>query len=195
MEQAASRIIQCPECGVQNRIPAERIGSEAKCGRCHAPLPSKNDDAGGATYVIRCRECAAKNRVPSNKLNDQPKCGKCGAELRTHELFEPQPMLISGRNFLEKVLNSPVPVMVFAMSPSCPTCVVVAPQIEAIAREYKGRLRVGRLNVQSNPELAARFNILSVPYLLFFDQGHLRESLPGALDKEQFTAVVSRHLY
>lgn len=195
MDQAAGEIIQCPNCGARNRIPLERIDSQAKCGRCHTPLPVGSHDNRGTPYVIRCSECAAKNRVYSGKLNDQPKCGKCGAKLRARELLEPQPMLISDHNFHEKVLKSPLPVLVFAMSPTCPSCSMVAPHIEAIAREYKGRLRVGRLNVQSSPELATKFNLLSVPYLLIFDKGHLQESLPGGLHRRQLEELVSRWLY
>jgi thioredoxin 2 len=195
MDEAATEIVQCAQCGARNRIPLEHINGQAKCGRCHAPLSIGNGDGSSPPHVIRCSECAAKNRVPSNKLNDRPKCGKCSALLRIQDLLEPQPTLISDHNFQEKVLKSPLPVLVFAMSPTCPSCVMVAPHIEAIAREYKGRLKVGRLNVQSSPELAARFDILSVPYFLIFDRGQLVESLPAAQDKRHIQHLVSRYLY
>jgi thiol-disulfide isomerase/thioredoxin len=195
MEQTAAELIQCTKCGANNRIPLERINSQAKCGRCHAPLPMGDHDGRGTNYVIRCSECAAKNRLHSHKLGDHPKCAKCGARLRAQELLEPQPILITDHDFPDKVLKSALPVLVFAMSPTCPSCTMVAPSIEAIARKYKGRLKVGRLNVQTSPNLAAKFDILSVPYLLVFDRGQLLESSPGALHKGQIEALVSRHLY
>jgi thioredoxin 2 len=195
MDQATSEIIRCAQCEAQNRIPLERITAHAQCGRCHAPLSLGANGANAPPQVLRCSECAAKNRVPSNKVNDHPKCGKCGSMLRLHDLSEPQPVAISDRNFQDKVLKSPLPVLVFAMSPTCPSCVTVAPHIEALAREYRGRVKVGRLNVQLSPELAARFQILSVPYLLVFDRGQLLESLPGGLDKRGLEHLVSRYLY
>jgi thioredoxin 2 len=196
MDDRVAEIIQCPNCGAQNRIPRERIDSQANCGRCHTPLPmGRHDDHSGVTHVVRCSECGAKNRVPSNKLSDQPKCGKCGTMLRTHDLFEPQPILISDHNFPDKVLKSPLPVLVFAMSPTCPYCDMVAPHVQAIAREYKGRLKVGQLNIQFNPDLATKFDLLSVPNFLIFDKGRLQESIPGALDRAQINALVSRYLY
>jgi thioredoxin 2 len=195
MDKAASEIIQCAHCGARNRIPVEHISGQAKCGRCHEPLSVGNEDGASPAHLLRCSECAAKNRVPSNKLNAHPKCGKCGAMLHTHDLVEPQPLLISDHNFLEKVLKSPLPVLVFAMSPTCPSCVMVAPHIESIAREFRGKLKVGRLNIQTSPELASRFQILSVPYLLIFDRGQLLESLPGALDMGHLKHLVSRYLY
>jgi thioredoxin 2 len=195
MEHAAAEIIECANCGARNRIPLERIETQAKCGRCHTPLPRGKQDGPGVTYVMRCSECGTKNRVHSSKQDEQPKCGKCSAKLRTDELLEPQPILISDHNFPEKVLKSPLPVLVFAMSPTCPGCGQVAPHIDAFARESKGRVRVGRLNIQHNPELAAKFDILSVPYLLIFDKGKLLQSLPGGLDKRQLMELMMHYLY
>jgi thioredoxin 2 len=158
-------------------------------------LPKANEDGRNTNHVLRCSECGAKNRLSSEKLNAHPKCGKCGTPLRTEELSEPQPFMISELNFTEKVLKSPLPVLVYAMSPTCPGCTMVSPHIDALAREYKGRARVGRLNIQHCPLLASRFNILSVPYLLIFDRGKLLQSLPGGLDLRQLKDLMSHYLY
>ncbi|MCU0574744.1 MAG: thioredoxin domain-containing protein [Syntrophobacteraceae bacterium] len=198
MEDAANlEIVQCLNCGTRNRIPPGRQDIRGKCGRCHAPLPKAGEpDQGRSTsYVLRCSDCGAKNRVTSEKLDAHPKCGKCGSPLRTGELFEPQPFMISEINFAEKVLKSPLPVLVYAMSPTCPGCTMVSPHVDAFAREYKGRVRVGRLNIQNSPGLASRFNIMSVPFLLIFDKGDLLQSLPGGLDLQQIKNLMSRHLY
>jgi thioredoxin 1 len=72
---------------------------------------------------------------------------------------------------------------------------MVAPHIDAFAREHTGRVKVGKLNIQQSPELASRFNILSVPYLLIFDRGNLMESLPGAMDKRQIQQLAARYFY
>jgi thiol-disulfide isomerase/thioredoxin len=195
MDTVDQEIVQCVNCGARNRIPPDRLETRGKCGRCHTPLPKAGEDGRSANYILRCSECGAKNRVSSGKLNTHPKCGKCGSPLRTGELFEQQPFVISELNFSEKVLKSPLPVLVYAMSPTCPGCTMVSPHVDAFAREYKGIARVGRLNIQHSPGLASKFDILSVPYLLIFDKGKLLRSLPGGLDQRQLKDLMSQYLY
>ena len=195
MNSDNAEFIQCANCGARNRIPVGRSRSQAKCGRCHEPLPLGSHQGPDKRYILRCSECGTKNRVNSSKLEEQPKCGKCGALLRTDALLEPQPIWITDYNFPERVLKSPLPVLVFAVSPTCPSCTMVAPHIDAFAREHTGRVKVGKLNIQQSPELASRFNILSVPYLLIFDRGNLMESLPGAMDKRQIQQLAARYFY
>jgi len=69
------------------------------------------------TYKLRCIHCGAKNRVPAGKINSGAKCGKCGKALHTEELFAPQPVMITDGNFEEKVMKSPLPVLIFAWAP------------------------------------------------------------------------------
>jgi thioredoxin 2 len=195
MTETASEIIRCRNCGTRNRVPVGKAAAEARCGKCHQPLKVGGPEGASETVVLRCSECRTKNRVRADHLDDQTKCGKCGAPLRTDELFQPQPFMVSDQNFAEKVLKSPLPVLVFAMSPSCPGCSAVGPHVDAFAKESRGKIRVGKLNTQYNPQLSARFNILSVPYLLIFDKGELVESLPGGLDKSQLMMKMSRYIY
>ncbi|MGD8364310.1 MAG: thioredoxin domain-containing protein, partial [Desulfobacterales bacterium] len=62
------------------------------------------------------------------------------------------------------------------------------------ARETKGKIRVGKLNVDGNPQTASRFNILSVPTLFIFDNGEMKESLPGGLQKHQLMMKMAHYL-
>jgi thioredoxin 2 len=195
MENTAHEIIRCQNCGVKNRVPADHLGVTAKCGKCHQVLQQQSKHKDRSSVIMRCSECLSKNRLNPHQLNDEAKCGKCGAQLRVNELHAPQPITISDQNFTEKVLKSPLPVLLFAMSPSCPSCTVAAPHVEAFARESRGKIRVGKLNIQFNPQLASRFNIMSVPYLLIFDKGQLVEELPGALDKQQLLMKMTKYLY
>jgi thioredoxin 2 len=118
MNDNSPLIIRCQSCNAANRIPADRIGKAAKCGKCHAELPT---DPGAAepqaSYKMRCTECGAKNRVPGEKLNAGAKCGKCGAQLKTEELFTPQPVMLNDGNFDAMVLKSPLPVLMWAWAP------------------------------------------------------------------------------
>ncbi len=195
MADTEHRMVRCPHCAANNRIPADKFLADAKCGKCHQPLQLSSTVAAGQTIVLRCTTCRTKNRVRSDHLDDAAKCGKCGAELNPKELFLPQPIMISDLNFTDKVLQSPLPVLVFAMTPTCPSCKVVGPQVDGFAKDSKGRIRVGKVNVQLNLEFASRYNILSVPYLLIFDKGELMEELPGGLDKTQLMMKMTKYLY
>lgn len=196
MNQAVTEIVRCPACNAGNRVPTDRIGSSAaKCGRCKASLfPGKASAAPGDSYKMRCSQCGARNRIPGAKVDAAPKCGKCGAPLKTDELLAPQPLMVTDGNFDAKVLNSPLPVLLFAWAPWCPTCGAAAPIIDQFAAEAKGKIRVGKLNVDANPELASRFSILSVPFLFIFDNGEMRESIPGALQKHELMLRMSPYI-
>jgi len=117
MNGSSSTIIRCPNCNAANRIPADRIGKAAKCGKCHTELPAPEKAPPQASYKMRCTQCGAKNRVPGDKLDSGAKCGKCGAKLKTEELFIPQPIMISDGNFNDMVLKSPLPVLMWAWAP------------------------------------------------------------------------------
>jgi thioredoxin 2 len=197
MNQAADpQIVHCPQCGAANRVPAERRGSPGtKCGKCKARLFPEKPAAGAATtYKMRCAQCGARNRVPADRVGSGAKCGKCGAPLKTDELFTPQPVMVTDANFEPQVLKSPLPVLLFAWAPWCSTCMAVSPNIEQFASESKGRVRVGKLNIDANPNLANRFSIMSVPFLFIFDNGELKESLPGALQKHELMLKMAHYV-
>ncbi len=118
MNDSNAYIIRCPNCEAANRIPADRIGVTAKCGKCHAEIPTDEKSAHPEDSLkMRCGECGAKNRIPQSKLKAGAKCGKCGSQLSTAELFAPQPVMITDANFDEKVLKSPLPVLMWAWAP------------------------------------------------------------------------------
>ena len=191
----SSHIIRCPECGAANRIPAEKTDMAAKCGKCHTLLPAdQRQEAPGEAVKMRCSECGAKNKIPAGKLNAVGKCGKCGALLKTEELFEPQPVMVTDSNFDVKVLKSPLPVLLFAWAPWCPTCGSVTPIIDEFASDARGKVRVGKINVDTNPMLASKYNIMSVPFLFIFDNGQMKESMPGGLQKHEIMIKMSKYI-
>jgi thioredoxin 2 len=188
-------IVRCSECGAANRIPAEKIGTTARCGKCHTLLPAEPKKAAPSeVFKMRCTACGAKNKIPAAKIDSGGKCGKCGALLKTQELFEPQPLMVTDGNFDAKVLKSPLPVLLFAWAPWCTGCQAAAPIIDEFASDAKGKVRVGKVNVESNPMLASKFNILSVPFLFIFDNGQMKESMPGALQKHELMLKMSHYL-
>jgi thioredoxin 2 len=195
MDQTNAHIVRCPECAAANRIPAEKSGAAAKCGKCHALLPTdpKKADAHEA-FKMRCTECGTKNKIPADKIYAGGKCGKCGSALKTEELFEPQPVMITDSNFDVKVLKSPLPVLLFAWAPWCPTCGAVTPIIDEFATQAKGKVRVGKINIDANPMLTNKYNIMSVPFLFIFDNGQMKENMPGGLQKHELMMKMSKYI-
>jgi thioredoxin 2 len=196
MSQTTTEVVRCPACQAGNRLPVDRIGSSAaKCGKCGAPLfPQPSNAQMGESYRLRCLQCGARNRVPSHKLDAGPKCGKCGAALPSEEVLAPQPVMVTDANFESKILKSPLPALLFAWAPWCPSCGAAAPIIDQFASEARGKVRVGKLNVDANPQLANRFSIMSVPFLFIFDNGELKESMPGALQKHELMMKLAPYI-
>lgn len=193
MEDVGSRIISCSQCGAKNRVPLERLGAKAKCGKCGTPLPTEAE-TDQEIYKLRCMECGARNRIPAGRVELHPVCGKCKKPLDTAELFLPQPLIITDGDFETKILKSPLPALVFAWAPWCSTCRAFIPVIDEFARDSSGKVRVGKLNVDQNPGLSSRFNILSVPQILVFDRGELAETLPGSLQKHEIMMKIAPYL-
>ena len=189
-------IVRCPECRAGNRVPGEKAGSPAaKCGRCGARLfPEPAEPPPEAVYKVRCAACGAKNRVPAGRLDASPLCGKCKQALPTRDLLSPAPVFVTDENFEEQVLKSPLPVLLFAWAPWCPSCGAVTPTIEQFARESAGRVRVGKVNIDTNRGIADRFGIMSVPFLFVFDGGELKESMPGGLQRHELMLKMARYL-
>jgi thioredoxin 2 len=193
VEETDTRIISCSQCGAKNRVPLEKLGARPKCGKCGSLL-SVEEKSEKLAFKFRCMECGARNRIPADRVESNPVCGKCKKPLATEELFLPQPLIITDADFEARVLKSPLPALVFAWAPWCPTCRTFVPVIDEFAREASGKVRVGKVNVDQNPGLSQRFNILSVPQILVFDHGELKETLPGSLQKHELMMKMAPYL-
>jgi thioredoxin 2 len=195
MENTAQHMVRCVKCGANNRIVHEKKHALAKCGKCGALLETASAGAsGGESVLFRCMACGTRNRIPSGKIDAGVKCGKCGAALETEELFVAQPLMVTEKNFDEKVLRSPLPAIVFAWAPWCPTCRSAMPVIDEYAKDAKGKIRVAKLNVDTSQALASKYHILSVPQIMVFDNGRLNETLPGTLQKHELMMKMARYL-
>jgi thioredoxin 1 len=82
-------------------------------------------------------------------------------------------------NFDREVLQAERPVLVDFYAPWCGPCKMLAPALDALAREFEGRARIVKVNVDDAPGLAARYEISGVPTLLFFDQGEVVDEVVG----------------
>ena len=89
-----------------------------------------------------------------------------------------------------EVMKAPSLVMVDFWAVWCGPCQMVAPIVEELATEYAGKLRVMKLNTDENPEIAGRYQVMSIPTILFFRNGQVVEKLIGARPKRQFKEVI-----
>jgi len=90
---------------------------------------------------------------------------------------------LTDTNFKEEVLESRLPVLVDFWATWCGPCKMIAPIIEEVAKEYAGKIKVGKLNVDDSPATATRYGIMSIPTLIFFKNGRVMEQVVGALSR------------
>ncbi len=96
---------------------------------------------------------------------------------------------VTDNNFAAEVLESPEPVLVDFWAPWCGPCRIIAPHLEELNNE-RGDLRVVKLNVDDNPQTAARYGVMSIPTLLLFKQGQVAHQIIGALPKSRLVQEI-----
>ncbi len=102
---------------------------------------------------------------------------------------------VNDENFDEVVLQSNIPVLVDFWAQWCGPCKVVGPTIEALASDYRGRVKVAKLDVDSSPEAAGRFGVRSIPTLIVFKDGEAQEAVVGVKPKGQLAELIDRYLH
>ncbi|MCC6210197.1 MAG: thioredoxin TrxA [Burkholderiales bacterium] len=101
---------------------------------------------------------------------------------------------VTDDNFGTEVLQSEVPVLVDYWAEWCGPCKSIAPVLEAVAKEYDGRLKVAKINVDENQSTPARFGIRGIPTLMLFKNGNVEATKVGALSKSQLTAFLDSNI-
>ena len=101
-----------------------------------------------------------------------------------------EPININEESFERFVIHSPIPVLVDFWAPWCGRCKMIAPLLDEIARENAGALRVAKVNVDDNPSLSERFGVLSIPTLLVFADGQLKDTVVGVTSKQNLLSKV-----
>ena len=103
-------------------------------------------------------------------------------------------VVLSDANFDNEVGQSDLPVLVDFWAPWCGPCLMVAPVVEKLAEEYKGKCKFGKLNVDENPVTAGRFGIRSIPTLILFKDGQIVDKIIGAVPKETIEEMIKKAL-
>jgi len=101
---------------------------------------------------------------------------------------------ITDTNFESEVIKSTVPVLIDFWAAWCGPCRALAPAVDAVADQYKGRVKVGKLDVDAHGAVSSRFNIRGIPTLLLFKDGQVKEQIVGLVDKSKITQAIDRHL-
>ena len=102
--------------------------------------------------------------------------------------------IFTDQNFQDEVIKSDTPALVDFWAPWCAPCRMVSPIIEELAKEYEEKLKVGKVNVDENPNSASRFGIMSIPSVLVFKNGEPIKTMVGAQSKENFKKGIEEAL-
>ena len=101
---------------------------------------------------------------------------------------------VTDDTFDPEVLKSETPVLVDYWAEWCGPCKSIAPILDEVAKEYEGRLKIAKINVDENQQVPAKFGIRGIPTLMLFKDGQLAATKVGALSKAQLTAFLDGHL-
>jgi thioredoxin 2 len=139
----------------------------------------------GPESVLTCQHCGAKNRIRP-RPNGVPTCGNCHQAL---------PWLVNaGDASFAAETEAEVTTLVDLWAPWCGPCRLVAPVLEALSREIAGRLKVVKVNVDENPQVASRFEARSIPTLVVLQDGREVDRIVGAMPKPELTVRISPYL-
>jgi thioredoxin 2 len=141
--------------------------------------------AAGPESILVCANCSKRNRIrPSER--GAPHCGSCG---------RPLPWLVNATDgTFEAEAKSSVAVVVDLWAPWCGPCRFVGPVLEDLSREFAGRLKVVKVNVDENPVLSRRFDATSIPTLVVMKDGRVVDRVVGALPKSDLTVRLTPYL-
>ena len=95
------------------------------------------------------------------------------------------------KNFQSEVLDSAQPVLVDFWAPWCGPCRMIAPMIEELATEYKGAIKIGKLNIDESPQTPTSYNVSGIPTLLIFKAGQVVSQLVGVQSKTKLQAALN----
>lgn len=138
--------------------------------------------------IVSCPSCGQKNQLPDESAGKKIRCGRCHADLPAGS----EPAVATDTDFAQLVSSSPR-VMVDFWAAWCGPCRTVAPILDEISRS-RSDLVVAKLDVDANPVTASRFNVSSIPTMIFFRDGHEVGREVGALPRPRIEAAISKYL-
>jgi len=101
---------------------------------------------------------------------------------------------IKDDTFEDEVIKSDIPVLLDFWAEWCGPCTMIVPALENIAQDFQGRIKVAKVNVDENMKISSRYGVMSIPTLLLFKGGEVKETLVGALPQDKIIDSISKHL-
>jgi|SRR6266852_5674630 thioredoxin len=101
---------------------------------------------------------------------------------------------VTDESFEPEVLKADTPVLVDYWAEWCGPCKAIAPLLDEVAKEYHGRVKVTKVNIDDNQEVPRKYNIRGIPTLMLFKNGNMEAMKVGALSKSQLTAFLDSHI-
>lgn len=101
---------------------------------------------------------------------------------------------ISDATFKSEVIDASMPVLVDYWAEWCGPCKMIAPILDEVAKDYAGKLKIAKLNIDENPKTPGEFNVRGIPTLMLFKGGNIEATKVGALSKSQLTAFIDSNL-
>lgn len=146
--------------------------------------------------IQTCPKCGAKNRVNESAARvSQPVCGKCGEKLpevaaAASGTPNAKPQVVTDATFAIEVLkaSASLTVLVDCWAVWCGPCRMIAPVLDQLAAESRGRYKIAKLNVDENPRTSGQFQIRSIPTMLIFKNGKVVDTIVGAVPKQTIAA-------
>ena len=105
-----------------------------------------------------------------------------------------QILYVTDAAFEQEVLQSTTPVLVDYWAEWCGPCKMIAPILDEVAKEYQGRLKVAKLNIDENPMTPPKYGIRGIPTLMIFKNGNVEATKVGALSKSQLTTFIDSNI-
>ena len=141
------------------------------------------------TLHLVCPHCHAVNRLPASRLAETPRCGQC-----RKLLFTGHPVELAAATFARHVGRNDIPVLVDFWAPWCGPCKMMTPDFIEAARILEPRVRLAKVNTETETDLGAQFGIRSIPTLMLFKGGREADRQSGAIGAQDIVRWVQAHI-
>jgi thioredoxin 2 len=184
---------QIRDTGPRDDIAGSRLGLQCLSQFRH---PNPPTDVIGSVETIMsnirhivCPHCDSINRVPADKPANKAKCGRC-----QKALFTGGPITVSAKSFTAQIRRNDIPVVVDFWAAWCQPCKAMAPAYESVAAELEPDMRFLKVDTEAEQELAAQYNIRSIPTLMVFCNGAVIGQRAGALDAQTLRSWLRQYV-